>query len=165
MIAIASLGVTAAIYAQAPPGGRGGFIAYPQRPVTDAAAVERGKALYGVNCTFCHGADARGGDGGGPNLLRSQIVLDDQRGELVAPVVQNGRVESGMPKFPTLTAAQVADLSAFLHSIPVGSRTGASSINIVVGDSNAGELYFRAHCASCHSAQGDLKGIASKIAD
>jgi len=153
------------LFAQAGGGGRGGFVAYPQRPVTDPAAVERGKALYGVNCTFCHGADARGGDGGGPNLLRSQIVLDDQRGELVAPVVQNGRVESGMPKFPTLTAAQVADLSAFLHSIPVGSRTGASSINIVVGDSNAGELYFRAHCASCHSAQGDLKGIASKIAD
>ena len=26
----------------------------------DPGAVERGKALYGVNCTFCHGADARG---------------------------------------------------------------------------------------------------------
>ena len=165
MIAIASLGVTAAIYAQAPPGGRGGFIAYPQRPVTDPAAVERGKALYGVNCTFCHGVDARGGDGGGPNLVRSQSMLDDQRGELLLPIVQNGRVESGMPKFPSLSAPQVADIAAFLHSIPVGSRTGPSNINIVVGDASAGEAYFRTRCASCHSVQGDLKGIASKIVE
>jgi len=25
--------------------------------------VARGKALYGVQCTICHGADARGGSG------------------------------------------------------------------------------------------------------
>ena len=166
----ASMAATAVAFvpvlsAQGGEGGRGGFVAYPQRPVTDAAAVERGKALYGVNCTFCHGADARGGDGGGPNLVRSQMVLDDQRGELVTPIVQNGRLESGMPKFPALTTAQVGDIAAFLHSIPVGSRTGAASVNIVVGDFSAGEAYFRAHCASCHSAQGDLKGIASKIPD
>src|SRR5258705_5353517 len=49
---------------------------YPVRPPADAAAVERGKALYGVNCQFCHGADTRGGDGG-PSLLRSSIVFDD----------------------------------------------------------------------------------------
>ena len=60
-------------------GQGGGFVAYPQRPPGDPAAIERGKATYGVNCVFCHGADARGGDGGGPNLLRSAIVLEDQK--------------------------------------------------------------------------------------
>ena len=39
-----------------------------------------------MTCAFCHGDDARGGDGG-PNLLRSQIVLDDQKGELIGNVV------------------------------------------------------------------------------
>src|SRR4051812_9454896 len=71
-----------------PPGGRGrgGTVissprnAYPERPPEDPAAVERGKALYGVNCQFCHGADIRGGDSG-PSLLRSGQVLDDQHGE------------------------------------------------------------------------------------
>src|SRR5712692_7105948 len=62
-------------------GGRGAAItprtAYPDRPPGDPAAIERGKALYGVNCQFCHGADTRGGDSG-PSLLRSGIVLDDQ---------------------------------------------------------------------------------------
>src|SRR4249920_4159137 len=71
---------------------------YPVRPPGDPAAIERGKALYGVNCQFCHGADTRGGDGG-PSLLRSGLVLDDQHGELMAPVIQNGRPDRGMPKF------------------------------------------------------------------
>src|SRR5437762_9762791 len=91
---------------QNPPGqgggrgrGGGGFAdAFPPRPPGDPAAIERGKTQYGVHCTFCHGADTRGGDGG-PSLLRSQIALEDQHGELIAPVVKNGRRDRGMPKF------------------------------------------------------------------
>src|SRR5258708_36081507 len=83
---------------------------YPNRPPADPAAVERGKALYGVNCQFCHGADTRGGDSG-PSLLRSGIVLDDQHGELMAAVVRPGR--PGMPAF-TLTGKQTCDDTAFM---------------------------------------------------
>src|SRR4029077_2523409 len=79
----------------APPPRRQDF---PKRPPGDPAAIERGKALYGVNCTFCHGADTRGGDGG-PSLLRTATVLDDQHGELIGVVVKNGRPDRGMPKF------------------------------------------------------------------
>ena len=89
--------VAATAHAQPPPGGgrggRGGAAPpqrrqdYPVRPPGDPAAIERGKALYGVNCQFCHGADTRGGDGG-PSLLRSALVLDDEHGELMAPVVR-----------------------------------------------------------------------------
>src|SRR4051812_35551988 len=102
-------------------GGRGGggfAAAYPERAPGDPAAIERGKANYGVNCAFCHGSDARGGEGG-PNLLRAEIMLNDQHGELIAPVIQNGRVDKGMPAFP-MTAAQVADIAAFVHSFRVG---------------------------------------------
>src|SRR5947208_7274597 len=66
-----------------PAGGRGGGgirSAYPQRPPADPAAVERGRGMFSVNCAFCHGSDARGGEGG-PNLIRSQMVLNDQHGE------------------------------------------------------------------------------------
>src|SRR6476646_9281369 len=83
---------------------------YPVRPPGDPAAIERGKALYGVNCQFCHGADTRGGDSG-PSLLRSGLVLEDQKGEMIAPVVRAGR--PGMPKF-TLTDDQIADIAAFV---------------------------------------------------
>src|SRR5580765_4892002 len=85
---------------------------YPTRPPGDPAAIERGKALYGVNCQFCHGADTRGGDSG-PSLLRSATVLADQSGELIAPIIRGGR--PGMPKF-TFTDPQMADIAAFLHT-------------------------------------------------
>src|SRR5881394_3709234 len=101
-IATVAVSVAAVLQAQAggqAPPGRSGQPprtvtsprdAYPSRPPADPAAVERGKALYSVNCQFCHGADTRGGDSG-PSLLRSSVVLDDQHGELIAPVVRGGR--------------------------------------------------------------------------
>ena len=62
---------------QAPPQGRGRVATFPaqQRPPGDPALIERGKTLYSSICSACHGADARGGQLGGPNLLRSQLVL------------------------------------------------------------------------------------------
>lgn len=139
--------------------------AFPDHPLADPETLARGKALYGVQCNFCHGSDARGGEGG-PNLLRSEIVLNDMHGEKIAPVVQNGRPDAGMPKFD-LTMAQISDIAAYLHSFKVGgydiSRNPPPSI--VVGNPAAGEKYFAAHCGSCHSATGDLKGIASKFSE
>jgi len=136
---------------------------YPVRPPADAAAVERGKALSGVNCQFCHGADIRGGDGG-PSLLRSSIVLADDHGELMAPVMRNGR--PGMPKF-TLTDDQIADIAAFVHTFRAAGydESRLKPPSIVVGDAKAGEAFFAAKCASCHSPTGDLRGLATKIAD
>src|SRR5678816_967052 len=133
--------------------------------VSDPAQVERGKALYGVRCTFCHGADARGGEGG-PNLVRSGLVLNDVKGELIIPVVQNGRPDLGMPKFD-LTLTQISDIAAFLHTFKAAGRDPARNAppNVLVGDAKAGQVYFNAKCASCHSVTGDLKGLASKIAD
>lgn len=150
-------------------GGRGAITsprnAYPDRPPDDPAAVARGKALYGVNCQFCHGADIRGGDGG-PSLLRSGVVLDDQKGELIAPVVQNGRTDRGMPKF-AFTAEQAADVAAFLHTFRAAGydESRQRPPSIVVGDAKAGETYFAARCGSCHLVTGDLRGLASRIQD
>ena len=162
----------AATSAQQPPGRGGGQApgriggavgAYPARPPADPAALERGRGVYGTYCTFCHGADTRGGDGG-PSLLRSSIVLDDQNGELIGPVVLNGRTDKGMPKF-ALTPAQIGDIATFLHSFRVNgydeSRQRPQSI--VVGNATAGEAYFKNRCASCHSTTGDLQGVATRF--
>lgn len=174
-ITLAALALAAAAQppAQPPAGGRGGrggggggfANAFPQHPPGDPAMVERGKALYGVNCQFCHGGDARGGEGG-PNLLRAEIVLNDQKGELIGPVIQNGRVDQGMPKFP-MTNEQVADIAAFIHSFRVAGYDASrmKPPTIVVGDAAAGETYFKAKCATCHSVTGDLKGIGAKFAE
>jgi len=127
--------------------------------------VDRGRALYGVNCQFCHGSDARGGEGG-PNLLRAGIVLNDQKGELIGPVILNGRVDQGMPKFP-MAEAQVGDIAAYLHSFRVAGYDASRMTppTIVVGDRAAGEAYFKTKCASCHSITGDLKGIGTRFAN
>lgn len=146
--------------AQGPPQGRGGFVAYPPRKV-DTAMAARGKTLYSLHCTFCHGADAHGGDGGGPSLLRSLAVLDDEKGELIGSVVKNG--QGSMPKF-ALGDDQIADLAEYLHSFPISSRTPPSTIDILVGDAKAGEAFVAAKCSSCHAAE-KLKAFAARMTD
>lgn len=164
--------LSAVVAAQQPPaqgpGGRGriggaGIGAYPQRTVDDAAAVERGQAAYSTNCAFCHGADTRGGDGG-PSLLRSALVLDDQKGELIGPVIRGGRPDRGMPAF-ALANDQIADLAAFMHSFRVAGYDSSRErpASVLVGDAAAGEKVFGSKCASCHSATGDLQGLAARI--
>lgn len=148
-----------------PPGriGGAGIGAYPQREVTDPAAVERGRAAYGTYCTFCHGQDLRGGDGG-PSILRSAVVLDDKDGELIGPVVLNGRPDKGMPKF-ALSEAQIRDVAAFMHSFRVNGYDAARNrpATIVVGNAAAGEAFFKQRCASCHTGARELRGIATRI--
>lgn len=140
--------------------------AYPQREPADPAMVERGKTLYSVTCGFCHGSDARGGENNGPNLLRSEIVLMDQKGEKIAPVVQNGRPDRGMPKFD-LTTAQIADIAAYVHSFRVGGYdiSRMTPPSILVGDAKAGQTFFTATCTKCHSLTGDLAGIGGRFTD
>jgi cytochrome c oxidase cbb3-type subunit 3 len=142
-----------------------------QRKPADAQTIARGKAVFGVNCVACHGADARGGQLNGPNLLRSQLVLADQNGELLTPVIQNGRPERGMPALP-LGADDVRAVVEFIHSLTAASpgqgappHAELPPPDIVVGDAAAGRGYFAAKCSACHSADGDLRGIAGKVAD
>jgi cytochrome c oxidase cbb3-type subunit 3 len=134
------------------------------RPPGDPAAIARGKQIYSVNCGFCHGSTARGGEGG-PNLLRSPIVLNDQKGELVATIVSSGRPEKGMPKF-NLPADRISDIAAYLHSIDVEAGAAASydPKSVLIGSAAAGRAYFfgKGHCTACHSVDKDLSRIGSK---
>src|SRR4051794_33663625 len=91
-----------------------------QRPAGDPETIARGKAVFGVACVACHGADARGGQLNGPNLLRSQLVLADRDGELIEPVIHNGRPERGMPAVP-LAADEIKAVIEFIHSLTAAS--------------------------------------------
>jgi cytochrome c oxidase cbb3-type subunit 3 len=144
-----------------------------QRKAGDPALVERGNSLYGLYCRACHGPDLRGGDMGGPNLLRSQVVLNDNNGEQIGPVVRNGRVPAGggtvMPPLP-LADADISAVSEYIHSVlstaqPQGAppRGKAVELNLLVGNVRGGERYFKAQCASCHAANGDLAGIGTRL--
>lgn len=128
----------------------------------DPAAYQRGGALFQSNCAGCHDPAARGGPGA-PDLVRSLVVLDDEKGILIAPVLRNGRPDQGMPK-PNLTEAQIADIVAWLHVLTyaAGHRTTYAFQDVLTGNAGKGEAYFQATCAACHSAAGDLKGIGSR---
>ncbi|HTZ73110.1 MAG TPA: c-type cytochrome [Candidatus Aquilonibacter sp.] len=157
----------------AQPGGRGGrgrggrAPAYPVRPPADPALVARGKQIFSANCSFCHGSDARGGEGGGPNLIRSELVMDDNNGEKIATVVLNGRPGTAMPKFD-LSMADISAIAAYIHSFPVGGRAATTGmVDPVVGNAGAGETFFNGagKCNTCHSVTGDLAGIGERYSD
>jgi cytochrome c oxidase cbb3-type subunit III len=143
------------------PPDRRNFFGLPPGP--DSDAVERGQKLYVASCGFCHGSTAKGGNGG-PDLVRSVLVLHDEgSGSKIGPVILEGRPDKGMPKF-SMSSPEIKDIAAFLMSR--GQSTvlrGEYAIqNVVTGDAKAGQAYFDAHCASCHSPTGDLAHVSGK---
>jgi cytochrome c oxidase cbb3-type subunit 3 len=157
---------------QTPPVRRpGGLVPGQKRAPGDPVQIARGKTLYGISCTGCHGADLRGGDLGGPNLLRSQVALSDQDGELILPIIQGSRQNAGMPPVP-MSPADGKAVAAYVRSeiATIGRQgmppsIGKAAPSVLVGDASAGQAYFAAKCGSCHSPTGDLQGIATKISD
>jgi cytochrome c oxidase cbb3-type subunit 3 len=129
----------------------------------DPAAVERGRKEFVQSCGFCHGNDATGSRA--PDLIRSPLVNRDENGELIGPVIINGRPEKEMPAFPK---ANVKDLTAFLHFRALEAVNSAHVPHdypvekLLTGNAGAGKVFFDANCRSCHSPTGDLQGIAKK---
>ncbi len=145
-----------------PPGG------VHEAPKIDKAAVARGRADFQSSCGFCHGEDARGGRA--PDLIRSPLVNRDEGGNLISPVIRNGRPDKGMPSFPSLKDDQIADIIAFLHdSAQQALHSGRVSTDypvekLLTGNAAAGKAYFNGAggCTKCHSVTGDLAGISKK---
>ncbi|HVY92684.1 MAG TPA: c-type cytochrome [Bryobacteraceae bacterium] len=135
------------------------------RQLASQDVILRGKQLYDAHCASCHAADMRGVLGKGNNLLRSAIAMDDQHGELIS-----ARVAKHDPPI-TLVPTDGVAISEYIHSVlatmgaqgsPPGRNPVGLHLNVLVGDPQAGKAYFDAHCASCHSITGDLKGIGAK---
>lgn len=130
--------------------------------------VEGGRTLFRQNCSFCHGRDAGGGEGG-PDLTRSKLVTQDGDGDKIGPVIRNGRTDKGMPGFD-LPDPQIASLVAYIHTqqntalTKKGGRKGVDVSDLQTGNAEAGKRYFNGAggCAACHSPIGDLAGIATR---
>lgn len=131
-----------------------------------AKEAAAGKAQFQQTCGFCHGPDARGASG--PDLIRSALVSHDVEGNLIGPVIRNGRPDNGMPAFQ-LTDKQIQDISRFLHAEAKNASSVAQRMpseypvdKLLVGNASDGKAFFNAHCTSCHSLSGDLAHIAVK---
>lgn len=137
-----------------------------------SAAGNRGRQIFEQNCSFCHGAEANGG-GEGPSLIRSALVRHDENGNLIAPVVRNGRPDKGMPSF-SLSEEQIKAVVAFLHAQIAAFDSASASLPskqyslklLLTGNAQAGKAYFfgAGGCSHCHSPQGDLAHIAKRYA-
>ncbi len=158
--------------AQTPePARRGGFVPGQRRAPGDPAQIARGKTLFAINCRGCHGADLRGGDLGGPNLLRSQVALADLNGELIVPIIHGSRQNVGMPAI-SLNDADASAVAAYVRSViqtikgqGAPPSAGRPVPSILIGNADEGKAYFSVKCASCHSVDKDLSKIASRIND
>jgi cytochrome c oxidase cbb3-type subunit 3 len=132
------------------------------------AQIESGEKLFRQDCSFCHGRDAMGGESG-PNLTRSKLVRADVDGDKIGPVVRNGRPAKGMPAFER-SDEQIMSLVAFIHTqqnnvhTNGGGRKGVDPADLQTGNVEAGKQYFNGAggCSNCHSASGDLAGIATR---
>jgi cytochrome c oxidase cbb3-type subunit III len=144
-----------------------------QRPAPAAAPqtfareqIETGATRFASQCGFCHGRDAAGGESG-TDLTRSELVGTDIRGDKLIPMIRTGRPEKGMPAF-TLPDADLNAIVAFIHdrrtqaATVEGGRRAVAVADLATGNADAGQRYFVANCASCHSPTGDLKGLASR---
>lgn len=132
----------------------------------DPAVVGRGAEAYAsAGCGSCHGATAKGTNVG-PDLVRSPLVEDDTKGELIGPVLNQPHPTGGQKL--NLTDQQISDIAAWLRVQVYGAamRDTYSYLNIVVGDAQKGEAFFNGagKCNTCHSVTGDLAGIGSKFA-
>ncbi len=136
--------------------------------VHSSGMVDSGKALFQQNCAFCHGRDAMGGETG-PDLTRSKLVLADVKGDKISEVVRDGRPEKKMPAF-NFSSQEVVGLAAYIHSQEAkaasmkGGRRGVDVADLQTGNAALGKQYFNGAgtCAKCHSATGDLAGIANR---
>ncbi len=155
-------------------GGRSRGANFPQqtRDLASPDVIERGKAVYQVNCASCHSADLRGTNENGANLIRSQTAMSDQHGELIAPIIKGSMADQGMPAI-NLSNSDITAVAEYIHSVlyDIGSQgrppdaPSGADLNVLIGDPAAGKAYFDAHCTSCHSLTGDLAGIGAKYTD
>ncbi len=134
--------------------------------IVDPDAAGRGSKLYTADCLSCHGPMARGGTGG-PDLVRSSVVLHDRYGDTLTPYLRDQHPKTEAAPIAALSEANIQDLSHFLRQ-QVGNtlRSGPFTkvLNVLTGDAQAGKVYFNGpgECTKCHSAEGDLAGIASR---
>jgi cytochrome c oxidase cbb3-type subunit 3 len=122
-----------------------------------AAVRESGRALFGDNCSVCHGREAKGGRGF-PDLTRASFLWGNSP-EAIAETIKvginsthpNSRV-SQMPAFGRDHVLERPDMENVVAYVLSLSGAKAS-----IGNAEAGKTVFTATCAVCHGPDGKGK--------
>jgi ubiquinol-cytochrome c reductase cytochrome c subunit len=148
----------------------------------DAATIAKGKALFEVGCSSCHGQNAEGilterGTQYGPSLIGvGAAAVDFQVGTGRMPMAQPG-VQAAVKK-PVYTNDEIEALGAFIQSLGPGPAVPESSKYDPTGATNdeivRGGQFFRTNCTACHNFAGSggalpggkhapsLRGVSAK---
>lgn len=141
------------------------------RSAAEQAAFERGhRAFIENDCYSCHGwyqvPHYRWGD-----LAKSALVGADRGGDVLKPFIRHGiqcRVGLTTPMMPAywdVPEDELSDLIAYIHFERQDRRyQELTSESLSLGDARKGEAFFAGtgQCTACHSASGDLAGIAKR---
>jgi ubiquinol-cytochrome c reductase cytochrome c subunit len=115
-----------------------------------AGDPQRGKQLFQTGCASCHGLDARGIGGRGPDLhgagaAAADFYLRTGRMPLDSPRSEPQRSE---PAYPS---DQIDDLVAYIGSL---GGPAVPTVDPAQGSVSDGQRLFAANCAQCHQIVG-----------
>ena len=129
---------------------------------SDVDQIARGKALFLVGCSSCHGKNAEGiatkrGTNYGPPLIGvGAAAVDFQVGTGRMPMAQPG---TQAPRKPVAYSDQeIADMAAYVASLGPGPEVPNPSeydtSNATKQDIREGGGFFRTNCTACHNFAG-----------
>ncbi len=148
----------------------------------DADLVARGRALFLVGCSSCHGQNAEGittakGNQYGPSLVGvGAAAVDFQVGTGRMPMARPGT--QAQARKPVYKQDEIEALAAYVDSLGPGPSVPSSDKYDISGMSNddivEGGAFFRTNCTACHNFAGSggalpqgryapsLKGVSAK---
>lgn len=154
-VLLAGLIATGGIYAALAP-------ANAAKTTDDAATIAKGRALFEVGCSSCHGKNAEGiiterGNQYGPSLVGvGAAAVDFQVGTGRMPMAQPG--PQAARKKPVYSDEEIAALGAFIQSLGPGPEVPTADKYDVSNVSNedvvTGGEFFRTNCTACHNFAG-----------
>lgn len=115
----------------------------------DPAAMATAKNLFALNCSACHGSDARGAKGF-PNLTDNDWLWGGSE-EAVYQTISQGR-DGNMPAWgPVLGPQGVEQVEAYVLSLSgrdLGDKDASARL------ASAGKTSFETLCSACHGLDG-----------
>ena len=91
--------------------------------LASASARDRGRAVFLMNCAICHGTrgdglgERREGLVGHPRDFTNPSWRASTSPRRVVHVIREGRAQTSMPSWPTLTDDEVWDVTAYVLSL------------------------------------------------
>jgi cytochrome c oxidase cbb3-type subunit 3 len=121
------------------------YLAMPVEQVIEhPEAVKMGQRLYAVNCSVCHGADAKGGYGF-PNLTDDDWLWGAGP-DAIKYALNNGR-QAAMPAWEAVLGDEgIRNVTAYVMQI--------SGREVNPDMANAGKQQFDMLCVACHGPEG-----------